>query len=227
MVISWKKFRFFYFWVWVGFRFGLNWVGLRFGSGLGLVWVSYLSWWFFLKYIFLRIGRYRLNRTEVFENLAFESPYLIIINIRLGSNANQFGMVYASPEKIESLTINAKRRKGQVNIDLLVYFTICCSDRPLFWASKFRKSIRHWLTALLIGRIMKTKSDAGNTAAVSCNWRNNQQQTSNPKTLRSNGKKVIIMSQNKRWIMSYVQTQKLFFGYFLDFWLLADLRPIS
>ena len=152
MVILWKQFRFFYFWVWVGFRFGLNWVGLRFGSGLGLVWVSYLSWWFFLKYIFLRIGRYRLNRTEVFENLAFESPYLIIINIRLGSNANQFGMVYASPEKIESLTINAKRRKGQVNIDLLVYFTICCSNRPLFWASKFRKSIRYWLTALLIGR---------------------------------------------------------------------------
>ena len=103
--------------VWVGFRFGL---GL-----LSIVMILF-------EIYFLRIGGYRLNRTEVFENLAFESPYLIIINIRLGSNANQFGMVYASPEKIESLTINAKRRKGQVNIDLLVYFTICCSDRPLF-----------------------------------------------------------------------------------------------
>ena len=80
----------------------------------------------------LRIGGYTINRTEVFVNLAYESPYLIIFNIRLGSNANQFGMVFASPEKIESVQINAKRRKGQVNIDLLVYFTICCSDRPRF-----------------------------------------------------------------------------------------------
>ena len=103
--------------VWVGFRFGL---GLK-----SIVMILF-------EIYFLRLGGFWLNKSEVFVNLAFESPYLNIFNIRLNSNANQFGLVYGSPEKIEAVTINAKRRKGQVNIDLLVYFNICCSDRPLF-----------------------------------------------------------------------------------------------
>ena len=102
--------------VWVGFRFGL---GLK-----SIVMILF-------EIYFLRLGGYRLNRSEVFVCLAFQT-YLNIFNIRLSSNANQFGLVYALPEKIEAVTINAKRRKGQVNIDLLVYFNICCSDRPLF-----------------------------------------------------------------------------------------------
>ena len=74
----------------------------------------------FFEIYFLRLGGYRLNRSEVYVNIAFQSPYLNIFNIRMGSNANQFGLIYACPEKIEAVTINAKRRKGQVNIDLLV-----------------------------------------------------------------------------------------------------------